>query len=294
MGVRAIFTFMMSRSEFYSCRILRHLTAACLLFVCGRPKCDGFMVASNETVPSLNIVNIQHWGEENYNGVWQKLRSIWAYIYSAYAEDYDFFYLGGDDYYLIVENLRSFLASEEMVSAAGGEGWPSPLYLGRRVLDRHDLHEVLNHGGPGYVLNRAALKLLVEKAFMQESCQPYRWKHSEDRFLGECFRGVSVNPYDTRDHNHLHRFHIFTPYQIATGSWGGLGKWVKTYVCFDDKEEECPYGWSTVSEESISFHYVQPPLMKQIFAALSGLCEFIPFVEKSSTAVANVRGKGVA
>ena len=34
--------------------------------------------------------------------------------------------------------------------------------------------------------------------------------------------------------------------------------------------------------------------MKQIFAALSGLCEFIPFVEKSSTAVANVRGKGVA
>jgi glycoprotein-N-acetylgalactosamine 3-beta-galactosyltransferase len=232
------------------------------------------MVASNVTVPSLNTVNIPHWGEENYNGVWQKLRSIWAYIYSNYINEYDFFYLGGDDYYLIVENLRYYVSSNEIVSNAGGPGWPKPLYLGRRVLDRHELNQVLNHGGPGYTLNRAALKLLVEKAFMRDFCEPYRWKHSEDRFLGECFRGVSVEPYNTRDQKLLHRFHIFTPYQIATGTWGGLGKWVHKYVCFDDGQKSCSYGWDSVSEESISFHYVQPHLMKQIHAALYSMCEF--------------------
>ena len=102
----------------------------------------------------------------------------------------------------------------------------------------------------------------------------YRWKHSEDRFLGECFRGISVEPYNTRDHKFLHRFHIFTPYQIATGTWGGLGKWVHKYACFDDVLKSCEYGWNKVSQESISFHYVQPHLMKQIHAALHGLCKF--------------------
>ena len=43
-------------------------------------KCDGFMVASTKTDEKLGTVNIQHEGEEEYNNIWQKVRSMWAYV----------------------------------------------------------------------------------------------------------------------------------------------------------------------------------------------------------------------
>lgn len=38
--------------------------------------------------------------------MWQKSRAIWKYIDRHYKNDYDWFVLGGDDIFLIVENLR--------------------------------------------------------------------------------------------------------------------------------------------------------------------------------------------
>ena len=38
--------------------------------------------------------------------MWQKSRAIWKYINFHYKDDYDWFILGGDDIFLIVENLR--------------------------------------------------------------------------------------------------------------------------------------------------------------------------------------------
>ena len=70
---------------------------------------DGFVAFSNETIPSLGIANLLHEGKEEYNNMWQKSRSIWAYIYDHYLDDYDYFHLGGDDMYVLVENLRLFL-----------------------------------------------------------------------------------------------------------------------------------------------------------------------------------------
>lgn len=55
------------------------------------PKCDGFMVGSNLTDPSLGAVNIVHDGPEEYNNIWQKVRSMWSYIYDNYYEKYDWF-----------------------------------------------------------------------------------------------------------------------------------------------------------------------------------------------------------
>ena len=46
------------------------------------PQCDGFLVASDKTVtePGLHTVNILHEGPEEYNNIWQKIRSIWSVI----------------------------------------------------------------------------------------------------------------------------------------------------------------------------------------------------------------------
>lgn len=54
-------------------------------------KCDGFMVGSTKTDPSIDTVEIPHEGPEEYNNIWQKVRSMWAYIYDNYYEKYDWF-----------------------------------------------------------------------------------------------------------------------------------------------------------------------------------------------------------
>jgi len=58
------------------------------------PKCDGFMVGSNATDPSIGAVNIPHEGPEIYHNIWQKVRSMWSYIYDNYYEKYDWFHIG--------------------------------------------------------------------------------------------------------------------------------------------------------------------------------------------------------
>lgn len=58
------------------------------------PKCDGFMVGSTKTDPSIGAVNILHEGPEEYNNIWQKVRSMWSYIYDNYYDNYDWFHIG--------------------------------------------------------------------------------------------------------------------------------------------------------------------------------------------------------
>jgi glycoprotein-N-acetylgalactosamine 3-beta-galactosyltransferase len=41
--------------------------------------------------------------------MWQKSRSIWKYVYAHYMDKFDYFLMGGDDMFYIVENLRHYL-----------------------------------------------------------------------------------------------------------------------------------------------------------------------------------------
>lgn len=49
------------------------------------------MVASTKTDKKLGTVNIPHEGKEEYNNIWQKVRSMWSYIYDNYYEKVSFF-----------------------------------------------------------------------------------------------------------------------------------------------------------------------------------------------------------
>jgi glycoprotein-N-acetylgalactosamine 3-beta-galactosyltransferase len=99
------------------------------------------MVASNKTDVSINAVDIPHEGPEEYFNIWQKVRSIWDYVYDNYYDDYDWFHIGGYDMLLIVENLRLYLESDEIKAAAHGghlihsvnRTHQVPLYLGCRL-----------------------------------------------------------------------------------------------------------------------------------------------------------------
>jgi hypothetical protein len=77
-------------------------------------KCDGFIAFSTEEDQDIPSVNILHEGKEAYDNMWQKSRSIWKYIHAHLKDKFDFFLLGGDDMFYIVENLRAYLGSAEI------------------------------------------------------------------------------------------------------------------------------------------------------------------------------------
>jgi hypothetical protein len=77
-------------------------------------KCDGFIAFSTKDDPHIPSIAILHEGKEAYDNMWQKSRSIWKYVYAHLRDKYDFFLLGGDDMFYIVENLRAYLGSEEI------------------------------------------------------------------------------------------------------------------------------------------------------------------------------------
>ena len=92
-------------------------------------RCDGFVAYSTVTDDNISAIEILHEGDEHYQNMWQKSRSIWKYIHAHYADTFDYFLLGGDDMFYIVENLRDYLASEEIVKyTAENDG----IFLGRR------------------------------------------------------------------------------------------------------------------------------------------------------------------
>jgi ShK domain-like len=92
-------------------------------------KCDGFIAFStvnDDLIPSLNIL---HEGDEHYDNMWQKSRSIWKYINEHFIDSFDYFLLGGDDMFYVVENLRHYLMSEEIKSLSAKN---NGIFLGRR------------------------------------------------------------------------------------------------------------------------------------------------------------------
>ena len=182
------------------------------------PHCDGFLAFSNVTIPERNTVNVLHQGPESYNNMWQKVRSMWFYVHDHYLEDFDYFHIGGDDVYLVVDNLRTYLMGDQIQDLLVNGTmdvlatyqadqlnihdkvmrWkterPRPLFLGFPLAFRKCLFP---HGGPGYTLNRAALKILVQEGL--PTVLANLTDSREDVFIAEALRYSGVTVSDTRD-----------------------------------------------------------------------------------------------
>ncbi|KAL9186199.1 hypothetical protein ACHAXT_005437 [Thalassiosira profunda] len=96
--------------------------------------CDGFLAFSTVSDPRLPAISLEHEGEESYDNMWQKVRSIWTFVGYHYFEDFDWFYLGGDDLFVIPDNLRAYLAS--LAFSEGGDPRKTAYYVGRRYSHR--------------------------------------------------------------------------------------------------------------------------------------------------------------
>ena len=69
-------------------------------------RCDGFSVMSDLDDAAIPAANVVHEGKEEYNNIWQKVRMIWKYVERNWGDEFEWFIIGGDDLYVIAENLR--------------------------------------------------------------------------------------------------------------------------------------------------------------------------------------------
>mmetsp|Transcript_25138 Transcript_25138/g.25339 ORF Transcript_25138/g.25339 Transcript_25138/m.25339 type:complete len:691 (+) Transcript_25138:3-2075(+) len=219
-------------------------------------RCSGFMAFSTVTNADIPTVFVPHEGPEEYNNMWQKSKSIWKYIGSHYLEEFDWFLMGGDDMFYMVENLRDYLSSSEITEQ---QTLSKGMFIGRRFFPPKQ--NVFNSGGAGYILDRKALQILMDNIDTPK-CFPHQHGFWEDVNIASCLR-VSANilPYDTRDELKRERFHPFTPgqhlnYRIPPKH----PDWYANY------NPELKVGYECCSSQSISFHYCAADTMRRLAA----------------------------
>eukprot|EP01036_Dinobryon_divergens_P028475 gene28475-37425_t len=215
-------------------------------------KCDGFIAFSTKKDPTIPSVNITHEGEESYDNMWQKSRSIWKYIAKHYLDSFDYFLLGGDDMFYIIENLRAYLNSQEIQNLRNER---NGLYIGRIFQPPNQI--VFNSGGAGYTLDTKALKLLQDNIDTPK-CFPHQHGFWEDVNTANCLKTQQIVPYDTRDSQERERFHPFTPGQHLAYRIPPNPDWYPKY------NPHLKIGYDCCSDESISFHYVPATLLYQL------------------------------
>lgn len=163
-------------------------------------KCDGFFTSSDVENRELGILNLESKGDESYGNMWQKTRKLLMYAYKNYKDSYDYFHVCGDDVYLVVDHLRSFVSGPQVQRLLDGtqpigfhtklekKGWDfeqfpdRPLLLGQAVPDRIF---AFPGGGPGYTLNRAALERFGKVCYPEYL--PHGTDPREDLMVASCF-----------------------------------------------------------------------------------------------------------
>jgi glycoprotein-N-acetylgalactosamine 3-beta-galactosyltransferase len=219
------------------------------------------MAVSDTVDPFIDSVDIAHAGPEKYNNIWQKVRSIWSYVYDHYYDKYDWFHIGGDDLFLIVDNLRHYVESEEIQTAQNGgvylpdgtETSQIPLYLGLRFKFAGRESDIFNSGGPGYTLNKAALKMLVVEGIPQHFTGHV--SSAEDAVVARILRQYQIYPYETKDEHGSERYMHFDPgfyydFNIRKVSWLNM-------VSINVQS-----GINHSSPRSVAFHYVKEDMRR--------------------------------
>jgi hypothetical protein len=225
-------------------------------------RCDGFFAASNYTDHSIGAIDLLHQGNEEYGNMWQKIRSMWAYAHQYYNE-YDFFYICGDDVYVAVENLRAYIDGPEIERLENGyvdrilkkfrdrsKDWdtkrPRPLLLGSPVIHKNCPNP---DGGSGYMMNRAALELFAAGL---PNFEPNSTDSREDAYVGGYFCGQGMFLADTQ--HAIDRGWRFAYGGETSYTYNGRSPLNPKYL--NDKfGYEIPMGGDCVSEEQISFHF---------------------------------------
>lgn len=237
----------------------KHATSIRAMRETWAPGCDGFLAFSTKSDPRIPAINLLHKGKEEYDNMWQKVRSIWSFVGEHYKSDFDWFYIGGEDLFVVPQNLKNYLGTFDPTE---------PHFLGRRFKGGGD-GTYFNSGGAGYAISRASLQCLMDK-FDEKACSPDRHTPMEDVMIGKCLKNAcNISFSDTRDDQKRERFHPFAPagHYLWKHPVPPNRDWYEDY----NKEWGLLLGKDCCAPDSISFHYMRKPAMvRHLFHYLHG------------------------
>lgn len=233
---------------------------------------------SDKTDLSLGAISVPYEGQEGRANQWQIARGAWTFIYANYYQSYDWFVLAQSDSFLLIENLRYYLESEEIRLAENGgrlnpddDNLQTPLYLGRRFALAGIQSQIFNGSGPGYILNKAALKSLIVDALPNLNQKLlHAVSSSHDTLLAQAFRTVGIRPYPTPDEKGGERFMPFMPhhhYRYRFPADKG-SDWYAKWSLPGVKE-----GADHFAARSIGFHHASGEEMARLYVLAYGLCD---------------------
>ncbi|XP_072028343.1 glycoprotein-N-acetylgalactosamine 3-beta-galactosyltransferase 1-like [Amphiura filiformis] len=183
-------------------------TRAAYLKVTWTRRCNIVVFISSEEDEDFPAVGVG--GKEGGDFLWVKTRRSLQYLYRNYINQADWFLKADDDAYVIMENLRYFLADKD----------PSePVYYGRRFKSAMNTDGYMS-GGAGYIMSKVALEQLVMRSFSNQFVCPSEQfvdlypGLAEDSALGVCMQAAGVTAGDTRDALGRERFHPLEAWEL--------------------------------------------------------------------------------
>ncbi|XP_030763970.1 glycoprotein-N-acetylgalactosamine 3-beta-galactosyltransferase 1-like isoform X2 [Sitophilus oryzae] len=179
--------------------------------------------------------------EENRDNLWGKTRLALQYLYENYYDQADWFLKTDDDTYVIVENLRYMLYTQDP---------ELPVYLGCKF--KPFINQGYMSGGAGYVLSKAALKKFATEALPNKTICKEEPLGNEDVELGRCLEAIDVKAANSRDSGGRMRFlPLNLKYFMIPGTLPS-DTWLWKYLYYPIEE-----GISCCSDVAITFHYVR-------------------------------------
>lgn len=130
-------------------------------------------------------------GPESREMLWAKSKQAWMRTYHDHLHEYDWFIRGDDDSYIMMDNLRQFLAAKDA---------DHPQFFGRLLLAPHNGDtQPFYSGGPGTVVSRAALKAMGDAVDAGEPVFGLGDTFADDLELGLSMAKVGVHPHEVLD-----------------------------------------------------------------------------------------------
>ena len=142
---------------------------------------------------------------DKYERITDKAIATMLYIYENLMDDFDWYLRANDDTFIIVENLKLFLANK----------CPDEKIMYGKLLKHFnnawlyrdgDNKRGFLQGGSGVVISRDSVRLFAEKYKQNPNfCIMYNGR-AEDQEISNCFRKLDVYPGESRDNKGRDRF----------------------------------------------------------------------------------------
>jgi glycoprotein-N-acetylgalactosamine 3-beta-galactosyltransferase len=189
-------------------------------------RCNVLLFMSSQLDESLPTVKLEV--REGRDQLWAKTRAAFNYSYHNYLSEADWFMKADDDTYVVVENLRYFLSSQNS---------SQPIYFGCKF--KRFVSQGFMSGGAGYVLSKEALRLFVEKGLGAEHspmCKDAKEGGPEDVNIARCLEAIGVSAGDSRDSLGRARFFPYVPEDHIVPGRSARVAWYRAYYYYPSEE----------------------------------------------------------